>query len=126
MSVHNFAIQPPVQDSAATSRRRAASSRSATSRLRDASALSEGIATRRFYDLVSAEDAALQDGSVAHGPAYTEPHAPRVGGRRTDADREGSHHGPAGEEKGSAIDADLILLVEAVIHRAAHQAHAGI
>src|SRR6187399_3261513 len=99
MSVHNLEIQPPVQDSAATRRRRAASSCPATSRLRDASALSEGIAMPRFYDLVSPEDAAFQDGSVTHGPADTEPHAPRVGGRRPDANREGPDHRPAGQEK---------------------------
>jgi hypothetical protein len=48
MSVQSLAIQPPVQDSAVTSRRRAASSRSATSRLSADSALSSGIAMRAF------------------------------------------------------------------------------
>src|SRR4051794_27221397 len=74
----------------------------------------------------SPEDAALQDGSMAHGAADTEPHAPGVGGRGTDADGERPHHRAAGQEEGSAIDADGILLVEAVVHRTAHHAYAGV
>src|SRR4051812_42108838 len=69
--------------------------------------------------LRSTEDTALEDGALPDRPSDAQPHAPRVGRRGADAERERTHHGATGQVYRSAVDALGFLVVEAVIHRTA-------
>src|SRR5688572_6272955 len=72
------------------------------------------------------EDAALEDGATADGPADAEPGAPGIGGSGAETEGQGPDQGAAGQEDGAAVDAFGLFLVEAVVDAATHHAKAQV